>query len=182
MTLPITTGRLVLRRFTYADVPDMLDCLSDPRFACATPEITATEAGVRAYVDMQNGYKPFELDRCFDLAIERKEDGRVLGLLSLVRKAHGQAEIGYALGRAHRGQGYAIEAAQALLAYAFTALGLHRVQATTRPANRGSWQVMERLGMRREGWLREAAYSDGVWEDTLIYGILAGEAKRSEDP
>ena len=53
MTLPILTERLVLRRFTHADVPDMLDCLSDPLFARATPEIEATAAGVRAYVDMQ---------------------------------------------------------------------------------------------------------------------------------
>ena len=176
MTLPIPTERLVLRRFTYDDVADLLVCLSDPRFARATPEIEPTEAGVRAYVDMQNGLEPFELDRCFDLAVERKDDGRVLGLLSLVHKAHDQGEIGYALGRAHRGRGYATEAARALLAYAFTTLGLHRVQATTGPANRGAWRVMERLGMRREGRLREAAFGEGVWEDTLIYGILAGES------
>jgi len=175
MTLLITTERLVLRRFTYDDVADLLECVSDPSFARATPEIEATENGVRAYIDMQNGLEPFEPDRCFDLAIAHKGDGQVVGLLTLVRQAHDQAEIGYALGIAHRGQGYATEAARALLAYSFTALDLHRVQATTSPTNRGSWRVMERLGMRREGRLREAAFQEGAWSDTLIYGILASE-------
>ena len=179
MSLPIIAERCTLRRFTYDDVADLVQCVSDPLFARATPEIEATEAGVRAYIKMQNRLEPFAQDQCFDLAIERKDDGRVLGLLSLVRKAHGQGEIGYALGLAHRGQGYATEAARALLAYAFTTLGLHRVQATTSPANRGSWQVMERLGMRREGWLREAAFSRGAWADVLIYGLLAGESEHS---
>jgi RimJ/RimL family protein N-acetyltransferase len=102
----------------------------------------------------------------------------VLGLLTLVRKAHGQAEIGYALGRAHRGRGYATEAARGLLAYAFAELGLHRVQATTSPDNRASWRVMERLGMRREGRLREAAPQGGAWSDVLVYGILGSAFQR----
>jgi RimJ/RimL family protein N-acetyltransferase len=175
MTLPIQTERLVLRRFTHDDVAGLLECVSDPAFARATPEIEATEAGVRAYVDLQNRLEPFEQDKCFDLAVARADTGRVIGLLTLVRKAHGQGEIGWALGAAHRGQGYATEAARALLAYAFTTLDLHRVQATTSPANRGSWRVMERLGMRREGHLREAAFNEGTWTDVLIYGILTSE-------
>ena len=175
MSLPISTERLVLRRFTHDDVADLLACVSEPSFARATPEIEATEAGVRAYIDAQNGLAPFAQDKCFDLAIERKRDGRVLGLLTLVRKAHGQGEIGYALGLAYRGRGYATEAARGLLAYAFAELGLHRVQATTHPDNRGSWRVMERLGMRREGHLREAVFSEGKWTDELIYGLLASE-------
>ena len=172
---PLFTERLVLRRFTHDDVADLLACLSERSFARATPEIEATEAGVRAYIDAQNGLEPFAQDKCFDLAVQRKADGRAMGLLTLVRKAHGQGEIGYALVLAHRGRGYATEAARGLLAYVFAELGLHRVQATTRPENRGSWRVMERLGMRREGHLREASFHEGVWTDVLIYGILVGE-------
>ena len=182
MTLLITTERLVLRRFAAADAADLLACVSDPSFARATPEIEVSEAGVRAYIQAQNQLEPFELDKCFDLAIalagdgvgiERKGDGAVIGLLSFVRRSYGQDEIGYALGLAYRGRGYATEAARALLAYAFAELGLHRVQATTSPANQGSWRVMERLGMRLEGRLREASYQEGEWTDVLIYGLLA---------
>jgi RimJ/RimL family protein N-acetyltransferase len=81
MTLPITTERLFLRRFTYDDVPDLLECVSDPSFARATPEMDATEAGVRAYIDMQNAYQLFERDKRFELAIERKMDGKWMDVL-----------------------------------------------------------------------------------------------------
>jgi RimJ/RimL family protein N-acetyltransferase len=173
--LPITTDRLVLRRFTHDDIPFLLDVVSHPSVSRATPEIEPTAAGIREYIDRQNSYQPFEQDKCFDLALERTEDGCVLGLISLVCKAHRKAEIGWALGVAHRGQGFATEAARALLAYGFTSLGLHRIQATTSSANPKSWGVMERLAMKKEARLREAECRDGQWLDILIYGMLATE-------
>lgn len=175
MTLPITTERLILRRFTYEDIPDVIAFVSHPSVARATPEIKGTEAGVGKYIDLQNSYEPFELDRCSDLAVARKEDGKVIGLLSLVCREHKQGEIGYALGVRHRGQGYATEAAWALTTYGFASLGLHRIYATTSSVNTGSWGVMERLGMSREGHLRETELRDGEWVDTFVYGMLACE-------
>jgi RimJ/RimL family protein N-acetyltransferase len=175
MTLPIRTERLVLRRFTQDDVPDIIAFVSHPSVARATPEIEPTESAVTKYVERQNAYQPFELGKCFDLALQRKKDGRVIGLLSLVCKEHRQGEIGWALGVDYRGQGYATEAAKALMTYGFASLGLHRIYATTSSANPGSWRVMERLGMRREAHLREAECRDGEWLDILIYGILAAE-------
>lgn len=174
MTLPITTERLLLRRYTHDDVPDLLEFVSHPSVARATPEIKPTVEGIREYVDLQNSYKPFELDKCFDLAVQR-QDGSVIGLLSLVCKNHKQASIGWGLNVAHRGQGFATEAARALITYSFNVLGLHRVHATTSHINTASWAVMERLGMRREAHLREAEFRDGQWLDVLIYGILEHE-------
>lgn len=175
MTLPIPTEGLILRRFTPADVPDLLAFVAHPSVVRATPEIGTTEAEVRAYVDRQRALQPFERDQCFDLAIERRADGRVIGLLSLICGDHRQAAIGWGLGFEHRGQGHATEAAQALLAYGFTELDLHRIYAKTSSRNPGSYRVMERLGMRREAELREAAFQDGAWVDVLIYGRLAAE-------
>ena len=175
MTLPIQTDRLVLRRFTHDDVQDVLVFVSHPSVARATPEIEPSESGVIQYIDRQNAYRPFEQGKYFDLAIERKKDGRVIGLLSLVCKEHMQGGIGWGLGVDYRGQGYATEAARALITYGFASLGLHRIYATTSSVNPGSWRVMERLGMRREAQLREAECRDGEWVDVLIYGILAAE-------
>jgi RimJ/RimL family protein N-acetyltransferase len=61
------------------------------------------------------------------------------------------------------------------MGYGFTSLGLHRIQAGTGAQNVDSWRVMERLGMRREAWLREAERQDGVWQDVVIYAALADE-------
>jgi RimJ/RimL family protein N-acetyltransferase len=181
MALPITTERLLLRRYSHDDIPDLVGIVAHPSVAMATPEIGATEAGAKKYVDDQNSYQPFEQDKCFDLAIERKEDGKFIGLLSLVRKEHRQAEIGWALGIEYRGQGYATEAASALVAYGFGILGLHRFEAQTSLTNRGSWAVMERLGMRREAHLRETSFRDGRWHDSVIYGLLASEWQEQEE-
>ena len=175
MTLPIITQRLILRRFTPADAESILAFLADPAAASAVPEIQATEAGVQRYIRQQNAYEPFEQDRCFDLAIERLAGGQFLGLVTLVRREHRQAEIGWALGAACRGQGYATEAAGALVAYAFEVLNLHRIQAETTLDNASSWRIMERLGMRREGHLRQAEWQGGTWSDLVIYGLLASE-------
>ncbi len=122
----------------------------------------------------------FEQDKCFDLAIEHRFDGRVIGLLTLVRRRHALGEIGWALDGDYWGHGYATEAASGLIDYAFSVLNLHRVQATTNLTNDRSIRVMERLQMRREGQLREAERHDGSWVDVVIYGLLAGDRSSGE--
>jgi RimJ/RimL family protein N-acetyltransferase len=157
------------------DAQALLALVRQPSVARVMRGIEATEASVRNYLATQTSYQPFEQDKCFDLALERKGDGKVIGLLSLVRRDHRKAEIGWSLGLSDRGQGYVTEGARALMTYGFAILGLHRIYATTSNINTSSWRVMERLGMRREGHLREAEFRDGKWIDVLIYGILAGE-------
>jgi ribosomal-protein-alanine N-acetyltransferase len=180
--LPIITKRLVLRRYTHDDVKDVLEFASQPSVVRVTSRnIEATEEGIKRYIDLQNSYQPFEKDKVFDLAIERKEDGRVIGLLTLICRYHRQGAIGWALGAEYRGQGYATEAAKALMEYGFRSLGLHRIQADTSSENSDSWRIMERLRMRREAQLRETVYKGGKWLDTYIYGILNDEWRDTEE-
>jgi len=175
MTLLIQTERLVLRRFTNDDVPDILAFMSHPSVARIVREIEATEAGVRKYIELQNANELFEQDVWFGLAVVRKADGRVMGLVSLVCKDHQQGQCGWALGIDYRAQGYATEAARGLLAFGFDTLSLHRISADTTSTNPASWRLMERLGMRREANLIEAEFRDGEWIDYDIYAILADE-------
>ena len=83
--------------------------------------------------------------------------------------------IGWTLGKADEGKGYATEAASALLDCLFGALGFHRVYALTSPKNTRSWRLMERLGMRREAHFRQNCFSEGKWEDEYAYATLAWE-------
>lgn len=181
MTLPIVTKRLILRQFANSDVHDLLECVSHSSVAGAAPEIEASESGVTKYIEMQSAIAPFEEDQCFDLALERKEDGKVIGLVTLVRRKHRKGEIGWALGVDHRGQGYATEAASALMTYGFKVLDLHRIEARTNSGNAASWSLMERLGMVQEARLRDAVSRDGKWLDSLIYGTLAREWRTKHD-
>lgn len=89
---------------------------------------------------------------CCFWAVERRDDGAFFGFCG-IKPGHwpieGLPEIGWRLGRAAWGQGYAREAAQACLAWAWAARDWPHVYAITTPANRASWGLMLRLGMAR---------------------------------
>jgi RimJ/RimL family protein N-acetyltransferase len=179
VTLPISSERLLLRRFTDADIPDLLVFVSHPSVANEVQEMGTTEPEIRAYIKMQNGFQPFEPHEVFDLGIERKADHKLIGIVTAIVKHHRKVEIGYGLGVEHREQGYATEAAKALMDYSFSTLQFHRVQAISSSGNPASCRVLARLGMKLEGRLREANVRDGEWYDLLYYGILEEEWRES---
>ncbi len=91
----------------------------------------------------------------------------------------GRAEVGYALGREHWGQGYMNEALQALLGHAFNVLDFRRLEADVDPRNEGSIRTLERLGFQREGFLRERWHVAGEIQDAYFYGLLKREWLKS---
>lgn len=109
-------------------------------------------------------------------AITDKTSGEVLGAIALtLRMPHDHGELGYWLGVPFWNQGFATEAARAVLAFAFGELKLHRVQARHFVRNPSSGRVMQKLGMRLEGTHRHAAKRWDRYEDTALYAILAPE-------
>jgi RimJ/RimL family protein N-acetyltransferase len=179
VTLPIRTDRLIIRRFTFADIDDIIAFTAHPSVARETTNIPREDhAKMMAYIETQNGYSLFETQACVDLACELKESGEAIGLLSLVSDGKRQAEIGWGFSINHRGQGLATEAAHALITYAFAECGYHRIFAGTIFTNTRSWALMERLGMRKEAHFVKAhvpAGKTGEWIDTVRYAILAEE-------
>lgn len=179
MTLPIRTKRLILRRFTFADIDDIIAFTADPSVAAETTSIPREDRSkMMAYIETQNGYTLFETRTCVDLAVEWKETGTVIGLLSLVSNGNRQGEIGWGFRIETRGQGLATEAARRLITYLFEDCGYHRIFAGTIFTNTRSWKMMERLGMRKEAHFVKAhapATPDGEWIDTVRYAILAEE-------
>lgn len=68
----------------------------------------------------------------------------------------------------------ATEALAAILAYGFSELGLHRVEAQTVADNEESVRLLDRLGFQREGTRRGHSFEeDGLFHDEAIYGLLA---------
>ncbi|WP_410769384.1 GNAT family N-acetyltransferase [Fontibacillus sp. BL9] len=84
-------------------------------------------------------------------------------------------ELGYCFHKNYWGQGYASEAAKRMLSFGFNELNLHRIYATCRPENVGSAKVMEKIGMLKEGHLREHRWSKERFHDSFLYSILAQE-------
>jgi len=179
MSLPIHTDRLVIRRFTHADIDDVIEFTAHPSVHRETPNIPRENRGrMMEYIDTQNGYSLFTAHKCVDLAVELKASGKVIGLLSVVSNGERQAEIGWGFGIDHRGQGLATEATRRLITYAFEECGYHRLFAGTIFTNTRSWKLMERLGMRKEAHFVKAhvpAEPGGDWIDTVRYAILAEE-------
>lgn len=87
--------------------------------------------------------------------VSLRATGEALGLCGLVRREGlDDVDIGFAFLPAHRGQGYALEAARAVLAHGFGPLGLPRIVAITLPHNQRSRQLLEKLGMTLQRTLR----------------------------
>jgi [ribosomal protein S5]-alanine N-acetyltransferase len=95
-----------------------------------------------------------------------------------------EADIGYELNPKHWNNGFATEAASAIADFGFSHFGVHRIWADCIAENTGSAHVLEKLGMKLEGRLREHKYFKGRWWDTLMYAILADEweAHRQSHP
>jgi len=112
--------------------------------------------------------------RSVTCAIERREDGRLLGAIGLsIDQESVHAEMGYWIGLEYWGSGYATEAAAELLRFAFDTLHMHRVLARHFGSNPASGRVMQKIGMTMEGILRQHHRKWGEFEDIVVYGILA---------
>ena len=89
-------------------------------------------------------------------------------------------EVGYEMGRAHWGGGITSEAVAAIVAYGFTELDLHRIEANPHASNTASKRLLLKLGFTHEGTLRERAYFQGHFDDQEYYGLLESEWRKSQ--
>ncbi|CAM3698578.1 Putative ribosomal N-acetyltransferase YdaF [Vibrio aerogenes CECT 7868] len=109
--------------------------------------------------------------------IQRRHDHQVMGVVSLldINYRFENAELAYWLGKPFRGNGYATQATRLAVNYGFSRLALHRIYAFFLTHNLNSEKVLQRLGMRYEGELRQHIKKDGVFMNSGIYGVLADE-------
>lgn len=91
--------------------------------------------------------------------------------LSEIDRWHRRAEVGFMLGRDAWGQGYALEAMRAVVAFA-AAGGLRKLTARTHLGNRRSEALLEKLGFSKEGLLRGHILKDGERRDCRLFGLL----------
>lgn len=173
----LTTERLILRDFVESDWEAVLAYQSDSRYLRFYPWEERTEVGVRAFVQMFIDQQQETPRSKYQLAMILRETGRLIGNCGLRRSGSTayQADLGYELAPEEWGNGYASEAARRMLAFGFDELGLHRIWATCLAENTASARVLEKIGMRQEGRMRQDQWMKGRWWDTLLYSILADE-------
>ncbi len=178
----ITTDRLVLREFVTSDWPDVLAYQRDPRYLRLYPWTDRTETEVRDFVQRFVDEQAEQPRRRFQLAVTLPDDERAIGSCGIRRKPENdwEADIGYDLASEHWGQGYATEAARAMVDFGFRKLGLHRVSSWCIAENVASARVLEKAGLQLEGRLRENEYFKDRWWETLLYGLLESEWRVSQ--
>ncbi|HEX6369388.1 MAG TPA: GNAT family N-acetyltransferase [Longimicrobium sp.] len=161
----LTTDRLLLRPFHEED----LDAYAE---ICADAEVTRYLSDGRplsraeAWRQMAFIVGHWQLKGFGLWALEEKSSGALIGRAGLLHPEGWPGfEVGWTLGRAWWGKGYATEAAREALRYAFEELDRDHVISLIRPENHPSIRVAERLGERLEG---EVEFFGGR---TLIYGM-----------
>jgi len=178
MPLPIDTptldcDRIRLRKLTEADTADMHALYSD-EVAMAywgTPATKTIEASrqmvLRDIRAVDNGSAMF-------WAIEWKAAAKVIGKCTLWQYSENnqRAEVGYILNRQYWRMGLMSAALEAMINYAFSDLGLHRLEADTDSNNTASLALLEKLGFQREGYFRERWYVSGQRQDSVMLGLL----------
>ncbi len=173
----LETTRLRLRHFTDSDLVLFMAYRNDPEVAKYQGWEGISEPEARAFIQEQKEVQPGVPGQWFQIAIELKETGMLVGDCALKIEEHDerQAEIGYTLSRAYQGRGIASEGVSCVLEYAFVTLGLHRVIAITDCENAASVALLERLGLRREGHFRQNVWLKGKWGDEYLYAMLQEE-------
>lgn len=172
--MKMETERLIIRRFSSEDWRDLYEYLSQEDVVKFEPYEVFTEEASKQEAVRRSKSEDF-------WAVCLKDTGKLIGNIYLAKQDFGTWELGYVFNANYHGNGYATEAAKALVDDIFKSKNARRLIAMCSPLNSPSWKLLERLGMRREGHLLKNIYfkkdADGnpIWLDTYEYAILAPE-------
>ncbi len=186
-TLPkIETSRLILRQITDSgeDGRDCLEFINDYsvyRFWGLYDEANdingkhKPKKKIKLDYPHKNTMKEYKAGREVTWLMEEKNSGKVIGEIVLYDfKLKKQADIGYRINKNYWGQGYATEAGQAVVKYAFEAMELSRIQLRCFTNNTGSVRVAQKLNFVKEGMIRHGVILN-VITDYYIFGYLREE-------
>jgi ribosomal-protein-alanine N-acetyltransferase len=178
----LKTNRLLLRQFTPDDVDDVLEYTQDPewsRYQVNIPPVPLSRKMAEELVAMfSNPPATQGILQIFAIVLK----GKVIGELCLNQheedRRNERFELTYSISRQHWGKGLMTEATQEAVNWAFQTFSFNRMYAWCDPKNIGSWRVMEKLGMKREGLLRSHIKWNGEFRDQLYYGMLREEWRK----
>ncbi len=178
MFSPIQTQRLLIRRLGISDAEDIYSFSCNP--AVSRYVLWDTHRSIADSRGMIRGaLRAYRAGEPASLAIVLKETGRVVGTIGFlwIDAEHNCAEIGYSLAQEQWGKGLMTEALGAMVDFGFGRLHLNRIEAQFDVRNHASGRVMQKVGMAREGVMRQRMYNKGEYIDVEMWAILAGDAR-----
>lgn len=172
----LRTTRLLLRPFSRADAEQVQRLCNDPAIFDTTLNIPYPYRRSMAEDWIASHAGRFAAGEDVTFAIVLLQTQLLIGAIALeINRDHDRAEIGYWIGRDFWGRGYGSEAASEVLRYGFEDLCLHKVVGHHFARNAASGRVMEKIGMRKEGYLRDEVRKGNHYEDLVAWAILREE-------
>ena len=169
----IVTHRLCLRPFIPSDATGVKLLADDERISATTLNLPHPYPDGLANDWISSHQDNFATRKSLVLAICLRIDGRLIGAIGLTLKPELEnAELGYWISAELWNRGYATEAAYAIAKYGFEHLTLHKIFAHYFCGNDASGRVMQKIGMKEEGFLREHVKHHGHHMDLRQYGLL----------
>lgn len=148
---PVDCERLRLRRLTEADIPAMVELAGDWEVARYTAFIPHPYTEDHAREFLADCARRVEEGGGLPLAIERRYEPGLIGMIDAMRQDDGTVEVGYWLGRPYWGQGFVTEALRYALPVFFDHLDVPKLIATRRVENPASGRVLEKAGFAPKG-------------------------------
>lgn len=174
--LRLNGDRVVLREFRDTDVEAVLALIGDSRVTEWLSFDTRNRQDAEAMLAGVAQRREVRPRTEFYMAITPgDESDQCVGFMRLALNGVKAGKLGYAVAFDHWGRGYATDAARTIIDYGFHTLDLHRISAAIGPDNSASIRMAERLGMTREGVIRDHVFTNGGWRDSVLYSVLAPE-------
>ncbi|MEF2967902.1 GNAT family protein [Paenibacillus sp. M1] len=174
--------RLILKVLDETGAPETLDyVLRNKEFLAPWEPLRSEEYYTLSHQKrlLANDYEKYKEGGLYKLWIYRRDrPERVIGSITLNNIVYGvflSCHLGYGIDGKERGQGFMTEAVRTVAEYAFSALGLHRIEANIMPRNAASLKVAEKAGFYHEGLALKYLKINGIWEDH-IHMVLRNEA------
>jgi RimJ/RimL family protein N-acetyltransferase len=172
----LTDGVIRLRLIADADLPAIVEAVQDPgipRFTTVPQPYGHNEARLwqrTAAAGMRSG-------SALATVIVDAEDGTLLGSVGVhnIDPETGRCSAGYWVAAPARGRGVASRGLRLICSYAFTELGVQRIELWIEPENAPSLRVAEAVGFHREGLLRSFMHVGGERRDMLMYSLLPND-------
>ncbi len=173
----LRTERLTLRPFRMEDAPIVQRLAGAREIADTTLNIPHPYEDGVAEKWIAGHQQGFEEDKGIPLAITLAGNDTLIGAISLMSlsKRHRHAEIGYWIGKEWWNKGYCTEAMREMVRLGFEQLGLNRIIGQHLRRNPASGQVMQKVGMKHEGTLRQHVRKWDKFEDIEYYAILKSD-------
>ena len=176
----LETERLVLRRLYPSDAESLFAILADEELARFYDDEAFTEIS-QAREQIEAWASGFDEWRSIRWGIAQRGTDKVIGTCGYYgfHGWHRRGSLGYELVRSYWRQGIMTEALDAIIGFAFRKVGLNRIQAVVMPGNEGSEKLLEKLGFRREGVLRDYEnWGKKGHVDVLMFSLLQCEYER----